>query len=439
MSFFFLISFSYAETDSSHSKVLICLDGVPFRIISDLKEEGFFSDFNKPVPLISTFPAITEIMLTELFHIKEPPGYGLRYYDKSTNRLRGGLGSSEAISVWFSLYDYVTPMLDRGLVYIWPGCGYSDIENAQKKLERFDSGVILMHLDSSDAMFHSRNPRVGINWIKAFERMMANWIKKREEEKRPVDLLLFSDHGNDLTPCKRIEIEKALKNAGYKVGSRIQGESGVAILPTGLISVTYMYTRAKEGVAKISTEVDGVDFAVFNEDGKTKVVSNHGNAVIEKDTRGWFRYEAIDGDPLKLKEIFAEISSKGLTDTDGFVSEKVWFEYTADHTYPDPLKRAWDALHGHVENVADIMLSLKKGWHCGSKALDLIVDFQGTHGSMEKESVIGFAMANFILPDRMRAEEMFYDTGWFEAIKSYAEIKGIALQNSYELGNANGE
>lgn len=409
-------------------KVLVCLDGVPLKLLARVRDEGRFRAFHPPAPLISTFPAITEIMLTEMFGVDPPPGYGLRYYDKAANELRGGIGDASSISVWFKLYDFVTPLMDRGITYMWGRWSERDLDYLRKYLARADTGILMMHLDSSDALMHHERAEVTVRWLERLDGILAEFLAKNAG--RDVEIVLFSDHGNDMTPTRRIPIEEHMKSLGWRPGSVIEGESGVAILPTGLISTGYVYTPRKARAAEDIARLRGVELCAYETGGVAVVTGRNGRARIERrrSARGWrYRYETDSGDPLALAPVIAAMRDSGLVDADGFADDRKWFEATLTHEYPDPLNRIYGGVTGHVQNVGDVMMSLEPGWHCGSKALSSFLKFQGTHGSLRKASITGFAISTCRDLPPLRAEELLDTLGWREAVDGDAATRGVEL------------
>ncbi|RMH57125.1 MAG: hypothetical protein D6679_07320, partial [Candidatus Hydrogenedentota bacterium] len=379
-------------SDTSSLTVLICLDGVPLDMIQDLRKEGFFRSFHKPAPLISTFPAITEVMLTEFFHVPYAPGYGLRYYDKKQNRLVGGISSADAVSIWFELYDFITPMIDRGMVYLWGRWAWKDIDMVERALARLDTGVFLAHIDSTDALLHHERPKVAHRWLKKFSVMIDTFVQTHPN----AEVFLFSDHGNERIPTRRVPVERYLKKAGWHPKGVIEGESGVAILPTGLISTGYLYTRYKRKVARELAWRKGIELTAYEESGVITVFSKKGEARIQRkvvEGRPWYLYEPVIGDPLRYDTFLWRAIDSGWTDSMGYIPARRWFAGTLEERYPYAVDRLYGGLTGHVLNVGDVLLSLEPGWHLGSAFLSFFFHFQGTHGSLRRGSITGFAMA----------------------------------------------
>lgn len=393
-------------------------------------EEGLFAAFHAPARLISPFPAITEVMLTEFFQVEEPPGYGLRYYDKESNVLRGGITDLDAISVWFSVYDYVTPMLDRGLVYLWAPAADRDLDALERRLVAAETGVILLHLDSTDALMHHEPAIVTERWLRRLDKLLARLPITGDSG---VEIVFFSDHGNDRTRSRRVPLEAHLRRKGWTPAGTLRGDSGVAVLPTGLISTGYLYTHRPGEVATALVDMPGLDFSVHANGDEVRVTGSEGTAVIERDDDGvQWRYRPLSGDPLRLDTTIRELGRAGLLDAEGWATDTTWFQATLDHAYPDVLYGAWGGASGHVRNVGDVLLSLEDGWHCGSRILSTMLTFHGTHGSLTKASVTGFWMSNRRLLPAARAEDALDVLDWRGIVSTHAGRKGVRFRCGHD-------
>ena len=116
-----------------------------------------------------------------------------------------------------------------------------------------------------------------------------------------------------------------------------------------------------------------------------------------------FRYVAEAGppeagapgaqDPLVLNCIAEELVLAGFADADGFITEDKWLAATANHIYPDPLRRLWNAFDGLVRQPASVIVSLKDGYYTGSIWLNLFAWMQATHGSLRRAQSLGVVMS----------------------------------------------
>ena len=85
---------------------------MPLAAMQSLWDHGHFREFFRPTATISTLPSDTETALTEAFHAMPVPGYENLYFDRASNRMRGG--------VWVTLTGRGVPYI-RALDYDPPG------------------------------------------------------------------------------------------------------------------------------------------------------------------------------------------------------------------------------------------------------------------------------------------------------------------------------
>jgi hypothetical protein len=90
----------------------------------------------------------------------------------------------------------------------------------------------------------------------------------------------------------------------------------------------------------------------------------------------------------------AALARDGKSDADGFIRDEDWFEVTKDHTYPDAVRRVYEAAAGNVQNKATVLLSFDDSTYYGRKLFDAVVDLAGTHGNLRNRSTLGFVLSN---------------------------------------------
>ena len=72
-------------------RLLLCLDGVPHKLIESAKHRGLFDAFGTPTRLLSPFPTMTNVALSAMFDATPPAGYESLYFDRNARELRGGI------------------------------------------------------------------------------------------------------------------------------------------------------------------------------------------------------------------------------------------------------------------------------------------------------------------------------------------------------------
>ena len=74
-----------------HRRLLLCLDGVPHKLIEHAKGRGLFDRFGAPTRLLSPFPTMTNVALSAMLGASPPAGYESLYFDRGAGELRGGI------------------------------------------------------------------------------------------------------------------------------------------------------------------------------------------------------------------------------------------------------------------------------------------------------------------------------------------------------------
>jgi hypothetical protein len=119
-----------------------------------------------------------------------------------------------------------------------------------------------------------------------------------------------------------------------------------------------------------------------------------------------YRYIMLDGDPLGLASVFNSLHAAGKLDADGFAADADLFAAAPLGDFPDAAARIRGWATNHVQNRADILVSLRRGYYHGRPWFGQVVQLTGTHGSLEKTSSLGFAMATYRLPSAVRLSDL---------------------------------
>jgi hypothetical protein len=195
----------------------------------------------------------------------------------------------------------------------------------------------------------------------------------------------------------------------------------------GLVTCAAIHTRSPTRVADAVLQHEATDLVMyratrplgrssgsegvrFDADTAAPIVVRSPTAHAEIQRRGdRFIYKSISGDPLELLPILDSLADNGKVARDGSVADRDLFDATATHEYPDALHRIWCALQPGclVENAADVIVSLKEGYACGSKFFSALVNVESTHGAMSGRSSTTFVMSNAMpLPAHLRVDDL---------------------------------
>jgi len=373
--------------------VVLILDGIGYETVKAYRDAGHLRLFHPPAPVISTYPAMTDLALADIFKSVRPVAYEARYFDPEKNVLRGGDGDYLAMrdEDWVRTIDYRADTLVDPLAYLFPDHYFEEeLKAVVDLIGRRDRPMVVAYLVSSAAM-GTKHLLAGQQKVLAtLDRLTQQLVW---ESRGLVKVTVFSDHGHQLVPARWIDFRAFLRDEGWHVCERLETDKDVAVIDYGLVTYASFATRDRPGLAKALMKQAGVDVVTYCADGAVMVVSDEGTARVEC-AGGRYRYVPQTGDPLHLAAIIAQAKAEGLLDADGFADGRTWLRLTADHEYPDPLVRVWRGFHGISEHVPDVVASLKDGYSAGlpSRAMRY-PDGASTHGDLGRKSSTAFVMS----------------------------------------------
>ena len=400
--------FARDETSRTPARYLIiAVDGVGFDIAEEMHKKGELKNFLPPRPLINAFPSTTNPGLIEILQPLGAPvarGYEDVYFDPFSNKMRGSLfdrfSRKHFIETTFrDIFDYHPHRVRMTVEYAIPVLGpwvnaRFSMARLKKKFLESEKPVFYAYVASSDLAIHLNGKWLLRNLLKRLDEMAG---EIRRESKRPVEIIVHSDHGNLVGKWKRAKLEKTLKKAGFKLHRRIKNKRSVVMPKFGLISSAHLQTaRGREAaVAEALASAEGVDFSVFRRGGKLHILGPRGKATVERrrvNNVVFFRYSATEGDPLELNPIAGRLAAEAARDREGFFDESDWLRATAEHTYPDPLRRLWQGF-GWVEQPVSVLVSLEDGYYTGSLLLDIFAFLRATHGNLRRSQSLGVLLS----------------------------------------------
>ena len=388
-------------------RLLLCLDGVPHKLILAAKERGLFDAFGPPTRLLSPFPTMTNVALSAMFGATPPAGYESLYFDRRAGELRGGIRKylgrrtpDKIPSSYMDDLDYQEPLPFEFLIYVAPERVWR--ADMQRFRERFRAAPqnrdYFAFLKATDGLLHAQGPErlnVALESLDKILKEIKAYCGKETE------IVVFSDHGMNLEENKRVPLTSELQRRGFQVSSRLADSSrrALSIPAFGLCSYAAVYCGDAEFVpaaAREIIEIEGVDFVVYRDGSAVAVEGERGSARIDhRDNE--YRYVNKNGDPLELESVL---------NSGGFVDDAMLFEKTNRHRYPDVLANLHKSIFTpRVEHTADILISLKDGYYYGWSPFGRFVRLAATHGNALQSSSNAFLMSTHRkLPECVRAD-----------------------------------
>src|SRR5438045_1764981 len=316
------------KTQTRPRRLLLCLDGVPFDVVTEAKSRGLFDNFNDPARLLSPFPTLTNVALAQMLCASPPNGYESLYFDREARELRGGVRKyigrrtpDKVPSSYMDELDYQEPLPFEFLIYVATDAVWR--ADMQRFRERFLSAPpardFFGFLKATDGLLHIGGPaRLGVA-LRSLDKLLREIQKECGSE---TEIVLFSDHGMNLEENRRTHLQKHLRSCGYDV---------------------------------------------------------------------LFRYEQVDGDPLGLAEVVRALKDEGRLDERGFAADAAWLAHTWRHEYPDALSNIYESVHApRVRHTADVLVSLRDGYYYGSTPFSHFARILATHGNALRPSSTAF-------------------------------------------------
>jgi hypothetical protein len=416
-------------------RLLLCLDGVPFEIIRQAREQGLFTGFNSPAKLLSPFPTMTNIALSVMLKASAPPGYESLYFDRATLSLQGGVRKylgwrtpDKIPSSYMRELDYQEPLACEFLIYVAPQKVWR--ADFRRFHERFRASPqdrdFFAFLKATDGLLHIGGASRLLCALQSLDEILREIIKR---DGAGTEIVLFSDHGMNLFENKRTFLKSHLRRFGYVHSARLSADDSrvVSIPAFGLCSYAAVYC-AEEETARIAdclTTLEGVDFSLYREEEAAVIKGERGTARIHQRKCACgggetYRYELIEGDPLELAHISDDLMRSGNLDGDGYATDAAWSVRTLDHIYPNALSNLYGAIcHARVQNTANVLISLRDGYFYGASAFVRMARLLATHGNAMRASSTAFMMSthrrlsSFVLAEEAHdilRNERFRDT-----------------------------
>ncbi len=154
--------------DSRPRRLLLCLDGVPHKLIEGERSRGLLDGFKSPARLLSPFPTMTNVALSAMLGATPPAGYESLYFDRKARELRGGISKyvgrrtpDKVPSSYMEELDYQEPLPFEFLIYVAPEKVWR--ADMQRFRERFKAARqnrdYFAFLKATDGLLHAQGPK----------------------------------------------------------------------------------------------------------------------------------------------------------------------------------------------------------------------------------------------------------------------------------------
>jgi hypothetical protein len=395
-------------------RVVLCLDGIPHRVLTEMVAKGSFKGFRPPTKVVAVFPSLSAIAWGRLFGLPADPGYQVQYYSNDAQKAMKTTMKQmlkQTMRIEKRVHHRHTGLIGHALAYMFPyRAGRSQIRKLIRDLrEHKGSRTAFVYAYQTDAIAHMEGREKLVEVLAAIDEELSSlrqWFRDKHGEE--LEVAIASDHGHTLVSGELIPIKPHLAKNGWKLVEEVKHAKEVNFSSAGILSSIALHCQ-EEGeaeLAKIVATLKGVGLCTYDVGGSQQfVVGKQGVGRFDYDAKSdRYSYAVVEGrDPIGYQSVFAKLAKQGKLDRARRAKSRDIFTATSDHAFPDAPHRIriGHKLGGLVMSPANVLVSLEIG-HENSRGMTKKMASlspggrSGTHGSLaQPESQAVFA-TNFL-------------------------------------------
>ena len=224
----------YADSEVPHFIVL--LDSIPYQPARERYEEGEWSFFAPPTKVIAPFPTMSGVIFSQIMGVAPMDSANNRYYDARTGRHHDGIWARiwGHTNAWQRPLHYRASYMQNGLAFLEPRPWFgAELALAKGAFDESGDRETIVYIASTSGMMSKYGSEGLEEILDGFERLCMQVIYERDGA---VKISALSDHGHNLMPPTRMDLEPALRAAGFVPSDRLQSARDVVIDLDGLVN-----------------------------------------------------------------------------------------------------------------------------------------------------------------------------------------------------------
>ncbi len=410
-----------AETKNPHT-LIVGLDGISYQTVLKMHQSGHFKKFQKPIPMVATFPSISDPNWAHILRAPVENNYTRAGFEMTKNS-DGTIGKEFGTIIdhltkppqFEKKFDYkaegffehlMTMALSETSAFLWTESLLRYLLNPKNLKNKNTTKAFIIN---TDIISHVGGENKVIEYLKTLDnKIEALKVNFKETHGRNLKVVLVSDHGNHFKKPTAIDYKKPLEEKGYFQRSSLKEKTDYAFVAPEIISFGAFYTLpgAEASFAKEMANVKGVHVAlILNSPNTIHVFSKSGMSRINVNpTKKTIAYEVLSGDdPFNHIRYFK--NKKQLTWSE-------YFKISFESDYPNALVRAWEGFYKNAKNPASVLVSAELGYVFTNMTLQILTAVSGvqsTHGSFHKEESFGVIMSTLPLSEEASTSFGFKD------------------------------
>ena len=396
--------------------LVIGIDGVSYDTFNKSRASGHFPYLNSVVPMISTFPSISDHNWNRMLGTDLIESYTMEHFSPSISTRRGmgrrvgGLLLKINPPVgYFKAFDDAYPTVrDRLTINAF-------LETAAKhfvrrivrdyhRLPHSTTPSYKVLIGNPDMIAHLRGEEAVLRFLEYLDGQLVQLIDQVQDicnMSPPITLL--SDHGNAFVDTKYIQYKEHLEDKGWRLVKTLAADNDVAIVLSEILSFGAFYTTKSDyphiavELAQDMRDMRGVDIVAVSpqRSSETKIIiyKQDEEAIIYIDPlHSTVFYEPSKGDPLEQSHLFQ----------DGPLDFEDYLFKSYDTDYPYAAVTLWEAFYKNTLEPANVLVSTLPDWAMAGRTLYWLSQLQGRvkslHGALHKDAATGIFATTEHLP-----------------------------------------
>ena len=206
-----------ADRSGQRRHVVLILDGVGFDLARRHYESGGLRFFYPPSRIVTPYPSMTDVCLSQTLLAHRPLGYEAKYFDHEANKLVGGSDAymNETNEPHMEKIHYTASTLSRVLGFLYPSYIFGqELPAAKKAYAGGNSWEFIAYFGSTAGMGTRKGAEGHQIVIDRIESLIETitW-----ESRGQVDFTLMSDHGHSYTEAEPFAVGDHLQAKGWTV------------------------------------------------------------------------------------------------------------------------------------------------------------------------------------------------------------------------------
>ncbi len=392
--------------------LVIGIDGVSYDTFRKSREDGHFSYLNSVVPMISSFPSISDHNWNRMLGTDLIESYTMEHFNPNI-RTRRGMGRrvgglylqlNHPLVGYFTAFDDVYPTVrDRLTLTI-----FAFLKTAAKYFVRrivrnyhrlpHSTPSYKVLFENPDMIAHLHGEEGALRFLEYLDGQLVQLIDQiqgRYNMSPPITLL--SDHGNAFVDTKYIQYERHLENKGWHLANTIASSSDVAIVLSEILSFGAFYTKphVARKLANDMRDMRGVDIVAHSPADNFIVIYKQGQEAhirIDPSTSKVI-YLSINGDPLEQRHLFQN----------SWLDFKDYLFKSYDTDYPYAAVTLWEAFYRNTLQPANVLVSTEPDWALAGGTIYWLSKLYGKvkslHGALHRDAATGIFATTEHLPN----------------------------------------